>query len=309
VSGLRLEGPAADAYVRVLRSLLALARAGSHYPDPVRFDALLAFLGPAGSRGVHADLLVDPVSGLPRVSQLLGVRADREVARDEQERGLAPLPERRAYHEALRAVELSPASSVEVHLRRREGRRAHLEIVHDRLDAANGCPVRYTVRLSHQGRSVKVTDADVALPSERFVALVERHAGADAELAFLLISDLPGVRVEEVVRGQVGPLHMAGIDAPAVLAGVIAGVPGALILHLALERAGLEVSADRVRDPFSVLYRDALQADSRGLVEAKRARLGYHVSKERRLVCTPSAEAPLRAALRGAGTPLVVRSR
>ena len=60
-TGLRLEGPQADAYVRVLRSLLAVARAGSHYPDPGRLDALLGLLGPAGSCGLHPDVLVDPV--------------------------------------------------------------------------------------------------------------------------------------------------------------------------------------------------------------------------------------------------------
>jgi hypothetical protein len=304
-----LDGRAADGYVHVLRRLLAIARAGTHYPDAARFDAHLALLGPNGSRGVHHSIDVSPMSGLPTVPQLLGVRADREVALEEREDGKQPLPERTGYHEALLAAELLPTASVDVRLRRREGKRAFLEIVHDRIDAANGCPVRYTVHLSHRGRSVRVTDADIAEPSERFVNLIERNAGADAELAFLLISEMPGVKVEEVVRGQIGPLHLDGVDLPPLLAGVIDSVPGAVILHLAFERAGVEVAEDRCRDPFARLYRQILSKEPRGVVEARRAKLGYSVSKERRLICTPSTAEPLRAALRSAGTPLVVRSR
>jgi hypothetical protein len=214
-----------------------------------------------------------------------------------------------AYYGALVAKEVLPVSSVEVRLRRRERGFSGLEVVHDRVDAASGLPLRYTLHLRQRGsRHVGVVDGAHARPSRRFLNLMERHAGADAELTLLLVSELPDVEVEEVVRGQIGPLNLAGLPAPALIAPTLGEVPGAVVLHLALERAGRDVGEDRCRDPFSRLYRDTLSPEAREAVEARRSALGYRVAKERRLVCTPAAEAPLKAALARAGTPLVVRS-
>jgi hypothetical protein len=231
---------------------------------------------------------VDPRSGLPSVPQLLAVRAD---------------------HPALAASTLLPLSSVEVHLRRKERRATLLEVVHDRIDAASGLPLRYTIRLAQTGgRHVPIFDETHARPTRRFLNLMERHAGADAELTLLLLSEVDHVEVEEVVRGQIGPVHLGGLEAPALLTRVLDEVPGTIVLHLALERAGCDVAEDRCRDPFTRLYRDTLSEAARAPVEERRATLGYRVSKERRLVTTPKAEVPLKAALARAGVPLVVRS-
>lgn len=292
----------------MLRRLLDVARPAAHFPDPRRLDTHLSLLGPAGSHGVLDALEVDPGSGLPTLRQLVSVRAERDLALEEAREAGPADPGRAAWHADLRAAALLPVSSVTVRLRRRDARVSQLEIVHDRIDAASGCLLRYTVRLGQRGaRHVGLRDDDTTAPSQRFVRLIERNAGADAELALLLLADLPGARVEEVVRGQVGPLHFAGLPLPGLLAPVLAAVPGAFVLHLGLERAGAGVARDRCRDPFSRLYRETLSAQARAPVEARRAALGYRVSKERRLVCTPSAEGPLKAALARAGTPLVVR--
>lgn len=203
-----------------------------------------------------------------------------------------------------------PTSAVDVRLRRKERARTDLEVVHERLDAATGCPVRYTVHLAQRGaRPVSLKGDDLPVASRRFVHLMERNAGADAEVAFLLVSDLPGVTVEEIVCGQIGPLQFAGVDAPPVIAEALAAVPGGFVLHLPLDRAGVAVAEDRNRDPFRGLYREALGPDARATVEARRDALGYRVAKERRLICTPALEGPLRAALLRAGHNLVVRSR
>jgi hypothetical protein len=286
-----------------------VARPGTHYPDARRLAAHLARLGPAGSHGVHGSLEVAPGSGLPTVRQLLRVQAERQAALESRAAGDRWPAARRAYYEELAAHEVLAPSSVEVRLRRREGRAAFLEVVHDRIDAASGCFLRFTVHLRQKGaRAARLDDDDLAAPRRRFLTLLERHAGADAELALLLLSDLDGVEVEDVVRGQVGPLTFAGTECPALLAPVLEAVPGAFVLHLALERAGREVAEDRGRDPFARMYRDTLGADARAAVEEKRAALGYRVAKERRLVCTPKAEPALRAALAGARAAVVVRS-
>jgi hypothetical protein len=305
----RLGGAQADAYLAVLRGLLQVARPGAHYPDPRRLDGHLALLGPEGSRGVHGGVDVDPASGLPSLRQLLAVRAERDVAAGYLTQHPRAASARAQYYRRLAASDVLAASSVDVRLRRRERSLVALEVVHERVDAASGLPLRYTLHLTQRGGRHAVVDGELARPTRRFTSLLERHAGADAELTLLLVSELPGVTVEEVVRGQIGPLSLTGLAVPELLRPVLEGVPGAVVLHLALDRAGTGVAEDRCRDPFTRLYRDSLSHEARELVERRRAALGYRVAKERRLVCTPSAEAPLRAALAGAGVPLVVRSR
>jgi hypothetical protein len=294
----------------VLRALLRVARPGAQFPDPDRLDSHLGLMGPAGSRGCHPSLDLDPASGLPTIRQWLAVRAERELAPAWLRAHPRASSARAEYCRALAAAEVLPASSVEVRLRRRERSAAHYEVLHDRLDAASGALLRYTLHLAERGdRHVAVAEGEHVRPTRRFLNLVERHSGADAELTLLLVSDLPGVTVEEVVRGQIGPLHFAGLPAPALFAPVLQEVPGAVVLHLALERAGRDVAEDRCRDPFARLYRDTLSEPARAAVERRRDALGYRVAKERRLVSTPSAEVPLKAALARAGAAAVVRSR
>lgn len=306
---IRLEGEHAASYVAVLRRLLTIARPGAHYPDPRRIDAHLGFFGPAGSRGAYEDLEIDGATGLPTLRELLRVRADRDLAAAFLREHAEKLPAKAEYYRGLVDAELFPTSSLEVRLRARRRSLARFEVVHDRLDAASGWFLRYTAHIEQKGgRHVGLRRGDLSEPTERFRNAMERNAGADAEVALLLLSELDGVTVEEVVRGQIGPCHFAGIDAPAMIEDVVETVPGAFVLHLALERAGPCVARDLCRDPFGRLYRDALGSRARAEVEARREALGYRVSKERRLICTPSADAPLRRVLERAGTPLVIRS-
>jgi hypothetical protein len=202
-----------------------------------------------------------------------------------------------------------PTSSLEVRLRSVTRRSASFEVVHDRLDAATGCFVRYTVRLEQRGGGlIALRRGDLSEPTERFRTVAERYASADAEVTFLLFAELPDVTVSEVVRGQIGPFHFGGVTAPPVIEQALAEAPGGFVLHLPLERAARDVAEDRCRDPFTRLYRDALNEDVRATVETRRAALGYRVAKDRRLACTPALERPLIEALRREGARLVVRS-
>jgi hypothetical protein len=308
--GLRLEGERADGYVAVLRHLLAVARPGAHFVDARRLDAQLSFLGPAGSRGVAAGLEIDEATGLPTLRELLRVRADRDLAGGFLREHAEALPAKAAYYRALAEVEVLPTTAVDVRLVGVAAKRARFEVVHDRLDAAAGMWLRYTVLLEQHGADlVRLERGDLSVPSERFTRVVMRYAGADAELALLLLAELEGVTVREVVRGQIGPLSFEGVAAPPAIAAALRASPGGFVLHLAVERAGAAVTEERCRDPWARLYRDALGAEARAAVEARRAALGYRVAKDRRLACTPGVEAELARALARAGVKLVVRSR
>lgn len=279
-----------------------MARPGAAWPDPRRLDAHLALLGPTGSHGVNPGLELDPRSGLPTLRALLGVRADREVA--QQGRGRRS-PARAAYDAALLAAELQPLSEVTVRLRRQERRQTLLEAVHDGIDPASGLPVRCTFRFAQQGAALV---EEGARPTRQLTTLVERAAAADAEVGFVLLSGIGGVHVEEVVRGVLGPLHLAGVPAPELLAPLFDEVPGGMLLHLVLERASREVAVDSCRDPLAAPERLGLVEEARRTFDERRAGLGFRVARERRLVCTPGLEAPLRARLARAGVALVVRS-
>jgi hypothetical protein len=305
---LRLAGGEADAYLARALRLLAVARPGLLYPDARRVAATWGFLGPSGSRGAADSVELDPRSGLPSLSELARVRADQELAEEFLRDHGGELPERAAYYRALSTAALASLSSVDARLvsRRQDGLR--FEVVHDLLDPTSGCLVRFTWHLRQSGPAhIALERKDLARPGEAFLTAVERCAGADVELGLLLLSDLDGLTVEEGVRGQIGPLQSSCVPPPPPLAGALE--EGAFVLHLSLERAGAGVPADVSRDPFSPLYRDALSRPAREAVEARQQALGYRVSKERRLVTTPEAQAPIEAALHAAGHALVVRSR
>lgn len=296
-----LQGEHADGYVAIVRSLVGAAHLSSVFPDPRRIDEHLALLGPEGSRGAHRDLNVDARSGLPTVRQLLAVRAERDLAVD------GKLP-RGAYATALAGAKLLEPASLEVRLRRAGPDGVEVEVLHDRIDAASGCLVRITAHLTDcGGRHLELRHPQV-IPRTSFLRQVERHAGGDAELALILLSSLPGIEVEDVQRGQVGPLHFRGVeDLPDVVEELVGVVPSAFVLHLSLERSGRGVAQDRCRDPWGRLYRETLGEAARASVEERRKELGYASFRERRLVTTPRAAPELKAALARRGLALVVR--
>ncbi|MHB8879861.1 MAG: hypothetical protein ACYC8T_39735 [Myxococcaceae bacterium] len=309
-STLALGGDEARTYLGVLRGLLGFARAGSQYPDPKRIEAFLSLLGPDGSRGARNFVDVDSASGLPAMHELVRVRAEREVASELVVRAGKRSSRRIEALRALAGADPSAISDVQVRLVERRGRLSRFLIVRDLLDVNHGCFVRFTFRLAQQGAShIALERSDLARLSSPFRRELERCSAADAEVALLLLSELPGLQVEDVVRGQIGPLSPPGGPAPAPLKAVLLAYPKDAVLHLTLERAGAGVAEDRCPDPFSRLYREGLSPAARDAAEERRALLGYRVSKERRLCCTPGLEAPLRAALAAAGRPLVVRAR
>jgi len=297
-----LDGTAAESHLSTLRALLAVARPGAQYPDGRAFAERLRFLG--------SPLEIDPRSGLPTLRALTQVDADRALAPEFLQKHAAALPDRAPRYRALLDAPLEPLHRVQVRLIHRDRGASRIQILRDLADPASGCLVRFTVTALQVGEGqVSFVRGDLSRANPRFTAAVEEAASGDAEMALLALARLPGLTPEDVVRGQLGPFCTASSPGPALTAPALAAAPEGAILHLALERAGVTVPQDRCLDPLASLYRDALNPDARAPVEALRAHLRYRVVKERRLVCSPSLDLPLRALLAASGSRLVVRSR
>jgi hypothetical protein len=255
-------------------------------------------------------LQIDPRSGFPSLRALTQVDADQALAAEFLRTHGASLPHRVQYFQRLLEAALPPLHQLQVRLMHRDRKSSRVQVTRDLVDPATGCFVRFTVVLVQRGQSqVSFARGDLSRAEPEFVAAMEQAVAGDAEMALLALAELPGIVPEDVIRGQVGPLCTARAPGPPMLASVLGAAPDGASLHLVLERAGQTVPADRSFDPFASLYRDALPEGARAAVEARREALGYRVVKERRLVCTPELEAPLRAALDAAGAKLVVRSR
>ncbi len=127
-------------------------------------------------------------------------------------------------------------------------------------------------------------------------------------LALIALRALDGLTITEVVRAQVGPLvtpllpptPRAAADAKA-LRGALPDDGAVGVLSLALERAGESVTADSAQDPWTPL-------DTSEEVASERASLGFHVSLERRLVCSPTVETSLRSLIATTSRRVLLRS-
>lgn len=283
---MRLTGSEADAYLAELGRLLRVARPSAHFPSASRLGAYLALLGPAGSQGKLRSLEVDPGSGLPARRTLERLRAMQEVARQYLGRARRRHAAGSGFYASLLAAELPSFPFTEARLMSRGPAGERLLVAHD-LREASGCFARFSVELVQRGGGqILLERGDLARPSPRFEETLRACAQGGAEALFLSLSTLEALEVEEVVLGRFGPVERKSEGT---------------VLHLSLERAGRRVAEDRGADPFAPL-------DLSEAARERRAALGYRVSRERRLFCTPALEEPLRAALREAGARLVVRS-
>lgn len=324
-----VSGDAADAYVVRLLAAIDVARLNAFYPPAAPLRNHISFLGPAGSSGVHAELRLSPATGLPTAREILRVKIDRDLAaglladaarRAPPEPGSA-LARRIDYYARLCRCEVMPVNRMTIDLRRQlpEQGRALFRVVLDRFDLAGGGFARYTILLAQRDSfwrrpHVIVDDADLAAPTEGFRRVVGRFAAHEAELAFILLSGLDGIEVEDVRRCRIGPLLMPGVQGvgaalealldPARTVEAAASPPW--ILCFPEDRAGLEVVEHSAGDPLAGLYRDALSEPARELVDRTADRLGYRVAKRRKFVCARPLAPRLAALCRAAGAPSVV---
>ncbi len=318
----------ADAYVARLVRALRAARLNALFPPSRPLINHISFLGPAGSSGVYDELRLSPHTGMPTAREVLRVAIDRDLAPEFLARAArrpAPLPDgslarRIDYYSRLARCEVVPASRMTVDLRRQieAESRAELRVIYDRFDVATGLFVRYTILLSQRDgfwsqRHVIVDDNDLAAPTEEFRRTVSRFTAHEAEVAFILLSQIDGIEVEDVRRCRIGPMLMPGVhgvgEALEALLDPQAAPEGAppWILCFPEDRAGVELATHSAGDPLARLYRDALSDQSRELVDAMSEQLGYKVAKSRKFVCSRPLAATLSDLCRELGAPSVVR--
>lgn len=327
-SDIVLEGAIADTYVARLVRAVRAARLNALFPPSTTLISHLSFLGPAGSHGVYPALRVSPLNGLPTPFEIYRVKIDKELAPDfltRQARRAAPDPESRlgrkvAYYQALSDAETLSVNCMTVSLRRQETDRsvAHLRVVLDRFDLATNQFVRYTILLSQYDSAWRKPlvdlDQELEAPTERFRRIVSRFASHEAEVAFILLSDVDRLEVEDVRRGRIGPLLLPGARAGGELealldpsTGPCAGGPAPWILCFPEDRAGIDVGEHSSRDPLASLFRDAVGEQSRALIDTKADLLGYRVAKGRKYVCPEPLCRPLTTLCRKLGAPSIVR--
>ena len=301
-----LAGEAAVGWASMLSGLIRVARPGALYPDAARVLALLEFCTRVAPKKTQAEVTVSGLSGLPAAAVLERLTAMQEVAAQYlRDHGARPSRASSGWSTTLAAAPLPPLVSSQARLVSKGRGPGRFLVTSDRWVGAAGCPARYTFHLSDAtGRYLGVDKAEQAVVKEPLRRALEVACREDAEQAYLQLGAIDGVQVGEVVMGQLGPFEapkrVASPRAP--LKAFLDAQPVTGVLHLVLERAGSDVAADVSLDPFAPLDLgpDALR---------RRATLGFHVSRERRLCCPAELHAPLQAHLRALGASLVVRCR
>ena len=300
----RLSADAAAPYLAQLAALVAVARLGALFPPGKPLTDYLGFLARARPRLGPPSVEVSRVTGLPVRRLLARLLAHQLAVRELLARHRARATRASSsYHVALAATELPPIARTTARLVGRDGRTTRVVVVHDAVTRAGRC-VRLTVQLSQpNGRLVAFDAKHHAAPTPALDAAVRLCAQAPRlDEAWPAFETAAGVTVHEVERGELGPflssqVPQAGAASPlAALADVLRRAPGGgAVLSLALERVGESVQLARCVDPWA----------RPPALDALLVRRGVGAFRERRLMCTPSVEAAVKALAPGC----IVRSR
>lgn len=323
-----LQGQQADVYVDMLCKLVRGGRANRFFPNPKGMENLFHFMAPSATFGLEQSLRLNLRTGLPDEPEMGKVTADREIAERFLHQNDFPelaqrtddasirLLKRVRYYRELARCEVPQRLSLNLRLRRVEDDRktAFFEAVFQRYDPGEGVFTRYTILLSHRHQrwsqpQVELQGDDLRY-TESFRNVISRYSSDEAEFAFVLLSNVPNIAVEEVVRGRIGPLWMDGVQVPAEIQEMLSQHPGNFILNFPQERVAVpenpEGKTDSNRDPFARFYRESLDPASRALADKRAEELGYIIHKERKFSCTPGILQPLRDLLAQRNMPCVI---
>lgn len=327
---IRLEGEAGERYASLARALVGAARLNNFFPRPAWLDSLFDHLRPLHWGSIYPSFDVLVSNGMPaqhetnRVltdgrlcDKVLGESSRTALESDVAEVGSAAARRRLSRYDYYASLKENPpptSFSLNLALRRIDTgtRTAYFNVYLDRYDITEGVFVRYTILLSQTAnrwkrQQIELVGDDLAY-TENFRNIISRFAADEAEFAFVLLADLPNIKVEQVMRCRVGPIYFQGVSMPAAWEALFASCPDALILHMPIDHASLDLPRTGTADPLAVLYRDFLQGEAKATLDTRSKQLGYKVWKERKFTCTPQIEKPLRALLTQLGTPSVVRS-
>lgn len=322
-----LKDDKAEVYCNLVESLIKGGKPNSFFPSGKGIENLIYLLRPSTNRGLTNEVQVNLRVGLPSEPNIGRVIADKDICSkflrsndveaiySRQDEATKRLINRINYYKDVEKRELPQRFSLELKLKRtnNQDQTADFIALFERYDPGEGLFTRYSIDLRHQHQrwskpKVELQGDDLRY-TEEFRNVISRYSSDEAEFAFILLSDVPGITVLEISRGRIGPLWMNGIPAPAPITELLEKYPGNAILNFPYEKVfvpEVEGKTDDNRDPFMRLYRDSLDKEERSIANARATKLGYIVMKDRKFCCTRPILNPLKELLTRLGKPCVL---
>ena len=322
-----LEGAQAETYCAMLEGLIRGGKPNSSYPSGRGLANLVYLMRPSTNRGIIDKVRVNLKNGMPDEPDVGRVIADKEICqkllkshdlasvRSRQDDASRRLVNRLDYYQEVERRELPDRYRLDLKLKRidEDKQIADFIAVFERFDPGEGVFTRYQIHLRHQSHrwckpKVELQGDDLRY-TEEFRNVISRYSSDEAEFAFILLSDVPGITVQEISRGRVGPMWMKGVPCPPEIASILEKNPGNVILNFPFEKVfvpEVEGKEDSNRDPFARLYRESLNDGNEELANARAQKLGYVVHKDRKFACSKPILADLRKVCSDLGKPCVV---
>lgn len=322
-----LSGEHAETYCKLVEGLIRGGKPNNSFPSGRGVANLVYLLRPSTNRGLSNDVRVNLKNGLPSEPDIGRVIADKDICekvlrshdlasvRSRTDEASMPLVHRLDYYLDVQKRELPERFRLDLKLKRidEKAQTADFIAVFERFDPGEGVFTHYNIHLRHQSDrwtkpQVELKGDDLKV-TEAFRNVISRYSSDEAEFAFILLSDVPGITVEEVSRGRIGPLWMAGVPAPPAIEDLLKKHPGNVILNFPYEKVfvpEVEGKEDDNRDPFARLYRTSLGQENKQLADARAEKLGYIVHKERKFACSKPILNPLRDLCKELGKPCVI---
>jgi len=282
-----LAADAADRYIDRVSALLRAAHLNSFFCAPERLLRNLTALHSRVHGGLQSQILVVPAAGLPAPSEWARV------------------------HDEGRVQEPVEALKVELRHHERDPEVLHVRVIVDTVENT-GLIVRFTIEMAETAKSVDsqqllIRNGDDLFVSPDLRSRLSMLSSASAESAFLELAAHPGVAVQRVTKGTIGPFCLS--ELPSVLPfGPLLTDPRGAFASFALDVASREIVRDGDNDPLSHRLLDPQMLDSDPLAEAERSRLrlGYHIYRDRKFVTDHATQAALEDLCRSAGTRNII---
>jgi len=322
-----LKGEQAETYCKLVEGLIAGGKPNDSFPSGRGLQNLVYLLRPSTNRGLADEVRVNLNNGLPAEPEVGRIIADKDICdkflrshnvasvRARQDDASKRLIKRLDYYLDVQKRELPERYRLDLKLKRIDESRniADFIAVFERFDPGEGVFTRYNIHLRHQSDrwskpKVELQGDDLRY-TEEFRNVISRYSSDEAEFAFLLLSNVPGITVQEITRGRIGPLWMQGVPCPPKIEELLEAKPGNVILNFPFEKVvvpEVEGREDSNRDPFGRLYREHLSTENKEFTDARAQKLGYVVHKERKFSCSKPILSDLRKLCSDLGKPSII---
>jgi hypothetical protein len=335
IRSVTLTGEAEKSYLQRMLGTIRAARLNDQYCEARRLGAHMRAMSPEVHRGLYDGLQINLESGLPTYREWTRVQTDVSIAVEQ----LKQLGERRAlaqraaesdheihqqrldrydYFDEIADVRLAPLGAMDVALRRVDASRqeAAFFINFDKLDVT-GVFVRFRIALTQRNQvwssSAVRLDEDTASYTDEFKSMIYRFSSLDAEFTLTKLATLPGVDVQRLSRGTVGPVYfggdfLEGQEVPEPFADLVGDDPTKFVALFGLEQAASDINESRNNDPVGGLFEAEISRAMRANYARARETMGYRVFKDRKFVVSRGLEGPLREICSAMNTQNIIYS-